>query len=152
MHSHSRCKSGLTYQIEDRGYKTPCWIWQRHINQNGYGMMRDERGVLRSAYKVHYERKYGKPPKGMQLDHLCRQRACVNPDHFEQVTHAVNVARGLSCTITQDLILEVKRLLSLGMTQIPVAKQLGISQSAVSDIKLGRKDWRLTHPQLQEGV
>lgn len=150
FHSHAQCSSGPEYLIENRGYKTPCWVWQRHINHNGYGMMRDETrtGKLRSAHKTYYERKYGAVPAGKQLDHLCRLRRCVNPDHLEPVVFPVNVARGASCTISTETILYVKSLLGL-MSQMGIAKSCGISQSAVSDIKLGKKDWRLTCPELR---
>lgn len=144
-HGHDRCKSGQPYSIENRGYKTPCWVWQRHINKSGYGMMRDHSmgGKLRSAHRTYYEQRRGKVPDGMTLDHLCRVRQCVNPEHLEPVTHLVNVLRGVSCTITSDKISEVKRLLSQGTFQIQVARLVGISQAAVSDIKLGKKDHRL---------
>jgi len=144
-HGHAFCLSGPEYVIEDRDYKTPCWIWKRHINRQGYGMMRDleKSGKLRSAHKTYYERKYGSVPEDLTLDHLCRVRCCVNPDHLEPVTLLVNVDRGISCTITSDQILETKRFLSLDVSQTEISLLVGISQSAVSDIKLGRKDHRL---------
>jgi hypothetical protein len=108
-------------------------------------MMRDEdnEGKLRSSHKTYYERKYGNVPDGLTLDHLCRVRHCVNPDHLEPVPHLVNVDRGISCTITPEQIAEVKRLVSQGIMQTTVAKLTGLSQSAVSDIKLGKKDHRV---------
>jgi hypothetical protein len=108
-------------------------------------MMRDEfnGGKLRSAHKTYYERKYGPVADGLQLDHLCRVRCCVNPQHLEQVTHMINVVRGISCTITSEQIGQTKKLLSEGHLQNSTAQIVGISQSAVSDIKFGRKDHRL---------
>jgi hypothetical protein len=145
FHGHALCQSGPEYLIEDRGYNTPCWVWQRHINEGGYGMMRDELngGKLRSAHKTYYERANGPVPNGLEIDHLCRVRCCVNPDHLEAVLHLVNMDRGISCTITTEQITDTKRLLAKGVLQIPTAKTIGISQSAVSDIKLGKKDHRL---------
>jgi predicted transcriptional regulator len=67
----------------------------------------------------------------------------VNPDHLEPVIFAVNVARGASCTISNDMIERTKSLLSNGMRQVDIAELVGISQPAVSDIKRGKKDWRL---------
>jgi hypothetical protein len=53
------------------------------------------RGKYRKAHRVSYEHFNGKLVKGLVVDHRCRQTFCVNPDHLEQVTHRVNVKRGL---------------------------------------------------------
>jgi hypothetical protein len=70
-------------------------VWQRFINPDGYGIARDESGKLRTAHKWFYEKKYGPVPEGLQLDHLCRLRRCVNAEHLEPVTLIENVRRGL---------------------------------------------------------
>lgn len=93
--NHHRRKSPLEYVIEDRGYKTPCWIWQRGKDQNGYGRIRTY-GRQMLAHRVIYERHKGLIPNGLELDHLCHIPSCVNSDHVEPVTHQVNVARGRS--------------------------------------------------------
>lgn len=70
-----------------------CWLWSAFRNQHGYGMIRDEGRVVR-AHRVAYEAFRGPVPKGLELDHLCRNRACVRPSHLEAVSHAVNMRRG----------------------------------------------------------
>ena len=107
--------------------------------------MRDleKSGKLRSAHRTYYERKFGPIPEDLTLDHLCRVRSCVNPDHLEAVPLVVNVDRGISCTITAEQISKTKRLLALGHIQVDVASLVGISQAAVSDINLGKKDHRI---------
>ena len=84
---------GPQYEIEDRGYRTPCWIWQRTVDPAGYPYItKDRRKQL--AHRVFYETQIGSIPPGLTLDHLCRQRDCVNPDHLEPVTMRENVLRG----------------------------------------------------------
>lgn len=70
-----------------------CWVWQRALNQDGYGVTRSG-GRMMKAHRVCHEEFVGAIPAGMELDHLCRVRSCVNPAHLEPVTHAENVSRG----------------------------------------------------------
>ena len=149
IHGHNGARSGPLYLKEDRGYKTLCWIWQRTKNRDGYGMIH-RIGISCQAHVAFYEERYGPVPEGMQLDHLCRQRPCINPEHLEAVTFAVNIARGASCWITREMIEMTRALLAEGKRQVDIASIVGISQAAVSDIKLGKKNWRLKCPQLQK--
>lgn len=70
---------------------TSCWIWKASRDRFGYGLFDN-----RVAHRFGYELIKGKIPKGLELDHLCRNRSCVNPDHLEPVTHIVNIQRGNS--------------------------------------------------------
>lgn len=64
-----------------------CWVWMGTITSARYGSFRiGER--LHSAHRVSYELTYGQVPVGLQLDHICRIRCCVNPNHLEPVTNA----------------------------------------------------------------
>lgn len=81
------------YIEEDRGHDTPCWIWQRAIGSDGYGNL-GLNGKFWKAHRFIYQREVGPIPEGLTLDHLCRVRCCVNPDHLEPVTNAENVRRG----------------------------------------------------------
>lgn len=71
-----------------------CWIWKAAADPSGYGRCRDENGRSRNAHVVFYESLRGPVPSGLELDHLCRVRACVNPLHLEPVTRRENVLRG----------------------------------------------------------
>ena len=83
----------IRFVPEDRGFKTMCWIWQLKIHPNtGYGVVRTA-GRDQLAHRAEYERANGPIPEGMQLDHLCRVRECVNPDHLEPVTPKENTRR-----------------------------------------------------------
>ncbi|MEV0438955.1 HNH endonuclease signature motif containing protein [Streptomyces spectabilis] len=70
-----------------------CWEWTGHVKPNGYGQVRINRRPLH-AHRVAYEAVHGPIPEGLVLDHLCRRRNCVNPDHLEPVTTRTNVLRG----------------------------------------------------------
>lgn len=87
------------YLEEDRGHETPCWIWQGGLDRDGYGLagwLNAGRRSSRPAHGHYYEKLIGPIPDGLELDHLCRVRACVNPGHLEPVSHDENVRRGLA--------------------------------------------------------
>ncbi len=81
-----------------------CWIWTGALSKNGYGNYWN-----RGAHRVVYELLVGDIPKGMQLDHLCRNRDCVNPSHLEPVTAKENILRGLGLAAVNSRKVECKR-------------------------------------------
>jgi hypothetical protein len=70
-----------------------CWLWTAAVDADGYGRVR-WLGRNALAHRVVYELLRGPIPAGLTLDHLCRNRACVNPDHLQPVALATNVLRG----------------------------------------------------------
>lgn len=72
-----------------------CWLWTGATDGHGYGAINVE-GRARKAYTVAYTLLVGPIPEGLQLDHLCRVRACCNPAHLEPVTSKENARRGLN--------------------------------------------------------
>ena len=73
---------------------TGCWLWIGSITSKGYGTFWDGKTV--NAHVFSYRNLQREIPSGLQLDHLCRNRHCVNPSHLEPVTCRVNLLRGIT--------------------------------------------------------
>lgn len=128
------------WEPHDMGYETPCWIWTGAISaDHGYGHTRIGRPRRQvGAHRALYEAHIGPIPEGMQLDHLCRVRLCVNPAHMEPVTRSENVQRGGAATLAAEDVREIRtstdRLLVL-------AQRYGITVNAVWRVR-ARRTWK----------
>jgi hypothetical protein len=81
----------------DKGGPDDCWPWHGTIDGSGYGMMgfgTFKAPVTERAHRLAYFLEHGPVRPKMVIDHLCRNRACVNPGHMEVVTRGENVRRG----------------------------------------------------------
>ena len=91
----SRWKLGVEERLDEKISEIPeagCWIWTACLNQSGYGVTYVE-GRTRLAHIAVFELHRGPVPRGLQLDHLCRVRSCVNPWHLEPVSQRENIRR-----------------------------------------------------------
>ena len=85
-------RNGTLENLEQHFITEPncgCWLWTGALDRGGYGRCGQDK-----AHRVSYYLFKGDIPEGLDLDHLCRVRSCVNPDHLEPVTRSINCLRG----------------------------------------------------------
>jgi hypothetical protein len=114
---------------------TGCWVWQ-HAISSGYGKLRIGSTGMHRAHRVYYERLVGPIPEGLHLDHLCRNRACVNPDHLEPVTNGENTLRGDRTKLTWEQVGEIRAATG---THREIALKYGVHRVTIGDIRAGRQ-------------
>lgn len=103
-------------RVEPTGF---CWDWKGSLTYQGYGQFSVNRSKTVRAHRFAYELLVGEIPRGLVIDHLCRNRACVNPDHLLPVTSKHNVlvgfgptavnARRTHCTKGHPLVVSEKK-------------------------------------------
>jgi hypothetical protein len=86
----NRLGNTVADSICDTGF---CWEWTGSLMTDGYGQ-KCHGGRYVAAHRLVYEALVGPVPEGLELDHLCGNPSCVNPDHLEPVTHQENMRRG----------------------------------------------------------
>lgn len=90
---------GLLERFESKVMRDPnsgCWLWVGYVDPiGGYGQFNVGIPGDKKAHRWSYRLYVGEIPQGMDLDHKCRQRCCVNPGHLEPVTRKENLRRGI---------------------------------------------------------
>lgn len=124
---------------------TGCSDWVGAVAWNGYGIVGvpGERRTC-TAHRLLYERERGPVPEGKELDHLCRNRRCVNPAHLEIVTRRTNSHRGQKTKLSRALIERIRAAYHAGgITLRSLAAQYGVSHAHLSRVLRGERGyWR----------
>lgn len=145
IHGHNagtKTFSVAEYVVQDCGYKSPCWVWQRATNDQGYPQTSID-GKVVYAHRVFYQKSKGVIPPSLHLDHLCAPfggpRTCVNPEHLEPVTTGENTRRGRAAKIDNVTADRIRDLYALGnLTQCEIGRMFGLDGSRVSRIVNGK--------------
>lgn len=121
-----------------------CWQWRGAVAPNGYGKV----GIpntrrVGQAHRVYWERLHGPVPVGLELDHLCRHRDCVNPKHLEPVTRRENAWRGAKSKLDWGRVTEIRRRYRKGgITHRELAAEFGVTYGHIGAI-LHNTRWSL---------
>lgn len=117
-HGYSKPRfDSSNYEVTDTGHATPCWLWNRYLTTAGYPFLYERgTGKPQLAHRLYYEHYVGVIPEGLEIDHLCRKPACVNPEHLEPVTSATNQQRGNTAKMTPEQVREIRSLRVQGKT------------------------------------
>ena len=136
LRGHASRLSPVDYVVEDRGYETQCWVWQLGTSIRGYGLVK-RHGKRQQAHRFYYERDRGpippcEAPDWLVLDHLCKVHPCVNPEHLELVTQAVNRRRGTQKSLTEEAVRAIRASME---TQAVLAERFGVAPSCISEAR-----------------
>lgn len=135
---------GHNARIQNPGHRidteTGCWVWLGYVSKRtGYSGMMQHNGRPEIAHRAYYKKYRAEIPDGYELDHICRNRRCVNPDHLEPVPSVKNVRRQPVVKLTEALADRARQMVRDGATRKDVAAQLGVSRSLVSMIASGKR-------------
>lgn len=129
----------LRYTIDPT---TGCWNFKL-VASSGYGhnIQRSTNNVVTTvpAHRFFYEQKHGPINASLDLDHLCRNRRCVNPDHLEPVTRAENIRRSRVARLTRSDVTKIRELGKDGIAQAELAARFGVNPCNISRILAGKR-------------
>ena len=126
----SRYDWSAKYEIDEI---TGCWNWLGSIMKNGYG--------VDTPHRTMWKRERGPIPAKMTIDHLCRNRKCINPNHLEVVTQAENVQRGAGAKLNWFDVHNIRKMAGDSIRRSLIQWTYQIRSSHLSSI-ISHKSWK----------
>lgn len=129
------------WELSDNRYvidqNSGCWIWQRSKTPEGYPKLMRVDGIRYAPHRYYYQQKYGPIPDDYPLDHLCKNRSCVNPDHLQPVTQTENTRRSGIAKLTTKDAANIKAMFFQGYSKRRLARMFGVASTTIADIVNG---------------
>lgn len=110
-----------------------CWLWRGALTGAGYGAIWIDGRTL-PAHRIVFAEVRGPIPAGLFLDHLCRNKRCVNPSHLEPVSPATNTRRGNVAKLVPRDVNRIRFLYKSGIVQTELARLFAVGQDQISRI------------------
>ncbi len=145
VQNHNSRWHGIPYIEEDRGYETPCHIWQGGKNRDGYGHMR-ARGRYKAAgkqvmmaHRYYYELEHGPIPDGHEIHHLCHEPSCQRASHMVVLESASHSKLNRNHKLTDEQVGEIRELRrETDLTFAEIGDLFGISGGHACGIVKGK--------------
>lgn len=142
-HAHRPTPAGPAYREEERGHETACWVWQRGVNSNGYGVL-GFRGKTIGAHRFFYEQENGPVLEHHELHHHelhheCNVPLCVRPSHLIPLLRADHAKTRKSTKLTKSDVVKMRelyRMRGVGCTQL--GKMFGVTREHAGRIVTNR--------------
>ena len=147
---HAPRRDALTRFAATIQFTDSCWLWRGYIDPKGYGRFYWNKREGR-AHRFSYETFIGPIPDGLTIDHLCRVRHCVWPDHLEAVSSRINILRGAGISARNARKTHCKRGHPLSGGNLYVNSGSRFCRECLRDYKIARSGKRSTEP-IQEQV
>lgn len=116
-----------------------CWLWVGTVDR-GYGLLSVDGKTVR-AHRYSYETLVGPIPDGLQIDHLCRNRGCVNPAHLEPVTQVENIRRGDAAKLAVEDVPKIRERIIAGDALTAIAADYGVGFEVIFTVAEDER-WR----------
>jgi hypothetical protein len=143
IHNHHQesYEPETSYKVEDRGFETPCWVWQRWTNdRGGYGFFtRKKKPIL--AHRYFYATYVRPIPPGAEVHHRCHVTACVNPDHLEAVTNLFNERNKKVMKLSMKKARTIRKLFEWGSHPSDIAHVFRLKKTLILAV-LNNKIWK----------
>ncbi len=152
----SRYQKGSTVDVKARLLErhlkdgSGCWLWAGEVRKSGYGVMSIHRKQV-GVHRASYEAFIGPVPEGMFVCHTCDVKTCINPEHLwvgsqqDNMNDKVNKGRQTKGEghgmhkLEEPQVVEIKTMLSKGVSQLDVAKMFSVHKSTISLIARGKR-------------